>query len=157
MKITFPEGLSDIGYAAFHDTAWFNMHKGAVVIGDVLVGYNGESNSIIIPQKVRTIAGGAFLGYSAIAISVPEGVENISDYAFSGCTQIVKINLPSTVSYIGEHAFDLCPTLQSLEVSVDNSTYTTKNGILYDKSSAEELFVPEGKPAPESEKYDPRG
>ena len=156
MRITLPAGINDVGYAAFHDTAWFNLQTGAVVVGDVLVGCKANSSALSIPSKVRAIAGGAFLGYNAVAISVPEGVVEICDYAFSGCTQIIKINLPSTVTEIGEHAFDLCPTLMGIDVSNNNDKYMSENGILYGKEDGAELFVPEGKPAPESEKYDPR-
>jgi len=157
MKIVIPEGITHIGYAAFHDTAWFKMSGGAVVVGDILVGFGGAGNSTGIPKNVKTIAGGAFLGYKAIAVTIPEGVVTICDYAFSGCTQIVRISLPSTVSEIEPHAFEHCPTLQNVTVSADNPTYLSQNGILCDKTTSAELFSPEGKPAPESEKYDPRG
>lgn len=38
-------------------------------------------------------------------VSIPEGVEYISDYAFYECYTLKKVILPSTIKFIGANAF----------------------------------------------------
>ncbi|MBQ8942988.1 MAG: leucine-rich repeat domain-containing protein [Clostridia bacterium] len=52
----------------------------------------------------------------ATSITVEEGVTGISPYLFSYTSLIERIDLPSTVVTIGEHAFDNCTGLKSLTV-----------------------------------------
>lgn len=151
MKISLPDTIYEIGYGAFHDTAWYNMQKGTIVVDGILVGCKSGGVSITIPSNVKTISGGAFLGCTAIVINVPEGVETICDYAFSGCTQVVKINLPSTVTKISSKAFELCPTIQSVYVSEDNEYYSNVEGSLYDKEGETLIYAPEKQDSDDSD------
>ena len=55
---------------------------------------------------VKIIASGAFHDRSELtAISLPDGIEMIGDYAFSKCDNLKEIRLPKALTYIGEHAF----------------------------------------------------
>lgn len=47
-------------------------------------------------------------GLSAEVFDIPIGIEKISDNAFDACKNIVKINLPKTITSIGEYAFQNC-------------------------------------------------
>ena len=46
-------------------------------------------------------------------LTLPSTVETIGDYAFYGCTRL-RINLNSTLTYIGVSAFEKCTSLQSI-------------------------------------------
>lgn len=45
---------------------------------------------------------------------IPNGVTRISNFAFSGCTQLVGIVIPDSVKIIGMNAFDGCTSLSSI-------------------------------------------
>ena len=45
---------------------------------------------------------------------IPEGVTNIGDHAFYGCTGLTSIIIPNSVTYIGEWAFANCGTFEIL-------------------------------------------
>lgn len=47
---------------------------------------------------------------------VCEGTENISDFAFSDCKNIVTIDIPSSVKIIGSSAFEDCSSLESVQL-----------------------------------------
>lgn len=77
-------------------------------------------------------------GRSGEEFCIPEGVENIADYAFSNCKNHKRIVVPNTVKTIGEHAFD---ELACLEIVVlpNNITLLSTNKVeemkaLYNRS-----------------------
>lgn len=49
-------------------------------------------------------------------IAVPEGVENLRKYIFSGGCNLVSIYIPNTVTTIGSHAFYACYDLKSVNL-----------------------------------------
>ena len=71
--------------------------------------------------------------YLAIPLRSPEGdvVTSISEKAFFGNNFIRAIELPSTVSYIGEMAFSNCSELVYISVDKDNKVFTDVGGILF--------------------------
>ena len=45
---------------------------------------------------------------------LPEGIEEIGNFAFFGCSDLAEIVLPSTLRRIGEEAFVFCPSLTEI-------------------------------------------
>ncbi|MBP3761198.1 MAG: leucine-rich repeat domain-containing protein, partial [Ruminococcus sp.] len=73
---------------------------------EVLVSYNGESHSIVVPYGVKVISSGVFKGKSWITdIILPEGLNEIGDNAFKGCRKLERINFPESLTKIGDFAF----------------------------------------------------
>ncbi len=90
--------------------------------------YWGDATQVIIPSVAN--------GYE---------VTGIEDYAFLDKTGITSITIPSTVTSIGDNAFDTCSSLESIIVAEDNAAYSSVNGVLYNKSKTELICYPEGK------------
>lgn len=79
---------------------------------------------------------------------VPDGVECIYDYAFSGCQVLESVTIPSSVVEIYKRysgVFLHCHSLTSIEVAPENRHYSSIDGALYDKSGKTLLVCPEGK------------
>ena len=76
---------------------------------------------------------------------VPESVTTLKDYAFYGCSNIVIITLPETLSQIGEHTFDDCESLQSIRVPMNKKEEFCKLGLEPYREYIEEIeeIVPE--------------
>jgi len=55
-------------------------------------------------------------GTSITNVVIEEGVENIGQYAFSGCNSLENINIPNSVENIGEGAFFLCDSLKKINI-----------------------------------------
>ena len=53
---------------------------------------------------------------SLTAITIPDGVQTISDMAFYGCSSLTKINIPASVSVFGENAFTGCSGMQEIYI-----------------------------------------
>lgn len=77
----------------------------------------------------------------ATSIIVEEGVTGISPYLFSYTSLIERIELPSTIVTIGEHAFDNCTGLKSL--TVPNGITELDDYIFTGCSSLETIKLPQ--------------
>jgi len=55
-------------------------------------------------------------------LTIPEGVQTISNNAFKGCKSITSISLPSTLTSIGVNAFDGCSNLVTITRKNDSVT-----------------------------------
>ena len=62
-------------------------------------------------------------------------VTGIADYAFSGCTGLTSITIPSSVTAIGDYVFDGCSNLASITVESGNTTYRSEDGCLIETAS----------------------
>ena len=76
---------------------------------------NGEEiHKLVIPEGVKSISMGTFLGCSDItSVTFPDGLENIGHYAFEGCSELTKVIVPNSVTSIGDGAFRNCEALVS--------------------------------------------
>jgi hypothetical protein len=64
-----------------------------------------------IPSTITTIGSYAFCSPLFTRIVLHEGVTQISNYAFNGCSHLNEIVIPASVQYIGESAFAGCTRL----------------------------------------------
>lgn len=71
--------------------------------------------------KVKKIPYQGFSEHNRLArLILPEGLEQIGDEAFVGCTALKEVALPNSVREIGDKAFSGCTSLVSFTVSDDS-------------------------------------
>jgi hypothetical protein len=92
------------------------VHNGEKLIA--ITGYNGTAKTVIIPSRingipVRKIADNAFKLKLLVEVTIPEGIEVIGAWAFSG-NKLKAVKLPSSVKVIAPSAFD-SNTLKQVE------------------------------------------
>ena len=74
--------------------------------------------SVEIPEGVVQVGESAFAGCSALAsVTLPSTLLSIDDYAFSGCSNLTSITIPDSVKYIGEGVFRNCSGLTNITLS----------------------------------------
>lgn len=92
-----------------------------------------------ITYKVVAICDEAFMGDNSITkVIIEEGVEEIGNYAFSGCFNLKDIFIPSSVISIGHNIFNCCERLCKIEVDNNNPKYDSRNhcnGIIATKTN----------------------
>ncbi len=96
---------------------------------------------ITIPE-VKTIGRKAFHGCTTLRkIELPQTLTAIGDFAFSQCEDMKAITIPASVTHIGTKAFMHCISLATLEVESNNTTYCSENNIIYDKTKTSLLHA----------------
>ena len=82
---------------------------------------------------------------------VPNGVKEIWDKVFVGCSNLRSIKIPGSVTWIGDSwnktcdAFEDCCNLESIEVDQSNGNYCSIDGILFNKNKNELIEYPQNK------------
>ena len=72
-----------------------------------ITAYKGNTKAVAVPQvldgyKVTKIDYGAFKNNrNIVRVSIPEGVESIENYAFSGCRALTSVTLPESLTSMG--------------------------------------------------------
>lgn len=76
-------------------------------------------NEIVIEEGILRIEEYLFLRLecdSLVSVTIPEGVTQIEYATFWGCSELQTVNLPSTLTAIGELAFASCDSLTSITI-----------------------------------------
>ena len=124
-SITIPEGVTSIGSWAFQ--ACSNL------------------TSITIPEGVTRISDGTFQGCSNLtSITIPSSVTSIGGHVFYGCDSLTSITIPEGVTSISSAAFVNCDSLTTIEVDPANTTYSSEDGVLFNKDKTTLIQYPIG-------------
>ena len=169
IDVAFPQSLRSIGDYAFRNCNCFRnivLPYGLENIGTRAFSYCW-SESIVIPETVKSIAQYAFDGTSPMSGSpinnaytisdclievltgtegdyvISSGTRLLADLSFYGCNKITSITIPDSLEYIGKEAFKNCHALSAFYVSEDNKYFSTdENGVLYNKDKTEIIMYP---------------
>ncbi|MBR1555958.1 MAG: glycoside hydrolase family 9 protein [Oscillospiraceae bacterium] len=99
---------------------------------------------ITVPDGITGIGEQIFGKYNSYVneVILPDGVKKIGVQAFSGCKNLERLNIPTSVESVGEKAFAETPWLA--EVQAD-SPLLIINGLLIDGNAAKgDVIIPEG-------------
>ncbi len=134
--------------------------------------------SVVIPNSVSAIEGGAFMGCSRLSeveipegiteilentfmdcsslnkVTIPESMNTIRAGVFCGCSSLTEIYIPQNVTLIGKAkegfgALSECESLINIYVSPNNKRYSSEDGILFNKDKTVVEKYPEGRPQKE--------
>lgn len=105
------------------------------------------ADEVIIPATykglpVTTLRREAFKNCKNItSLSLPKGLTTIGEYAVSSCTGLWTLYIPETVHTLEGDALGFAGSLE-FEASIRSPFFSSKNGILYNKSKTEVVRVP---------------
>ena len=126
-----------------------NNHVSGEVVIPSSVEYNGTTysvtsignsafsrcsslTSVTIPNSVTFIGNSAFYDCSSLtSVTIPNIVSSIENYAFYDCSSLTSVTMPNSVSSIGCAAFSNCSGLTSIDVALENTHYSSIDGVLY--------------------------
>ena len=119
--VNIPNSVTYIGMNTFSGTAWFNNQPdGIVYAGNFAYRYKGEmppGTELEIKEGTIGICGNAFLNCSNLeSVNIPQSVTYIGDCAFEGCGNLASVIIPNSVTLIGYSAFAKCESLTTITI-----------------------------------------
>lgn len=113
-------------------------------IGEDAFYWCSDLKSVSLPSTITTIGAYAFYDCTGITyFDIPESVTTIGTKAFMACYGLKNITIPASVKTIGTNAFADCKNLSAINASSDNSNFSSKDGVLYNKDLTKIICVPE--------------
>ena len=135
--ITYPAGKTDSEYV---------IPNSVISIGDSAFENCTSLTSVTIPDSVTSIGRYTFENCTSLtSVTIPNSVTSIGDDAFYNCTSLTSVTIPDSVTSIGSGAFSNCTSLKSIEVSGNNKSYSSADGVLFNKDKSELITYPAGK------------
>lgn len=130
---------------AKYDTTWSSLHDysddngGFSCDGYIMLRYYDavDVEEYKIPVGCKVLADSCFDLYDPYGpwenprfsrLIIPNSLEIIGDYAFSGCAELETLHIPASVKHIQGNPF---PSM--LPITTDSPLYVVKDDILYDK------------------------
>src|SRR5665213_1833891 len=156
--VEYPDGLvggymirnsvTSIGHQAFDSCG----NLTSVMIGNSVTSIGGWAfggdnlTSVTIGNSVTSIGDAAFYGCLNLTnITIPDSVISIGDSAFYDCESLTSVAIKSSVMNIGVSAFNFCLSLRGITVDTNNPSYSSVDGVLFDKSQATLIQYPASK------------
>lgn len=114
--------------------------------------------NVTFPQSLTSIGANVFYRCEHLNLTdttLPEGLTSIGEKAFYDCFYLGNINIPSTVNSIGANAFtihsnensssDPDPYFYNIYVDKNNNTYSSIDGVLFNKDGSTLICYPCGR------------
>ncbi|MEI6754490.1 MAG: leucine-rich repeat protein [Paludibacter sp.] len=149
-KIVLPLSTTSFGEAAFQNCYYLTgitIPNSVTSIGNyAFYNCSGIWGALVIPNSVTSIGNFAFaycLSISSLTLS--NTLTTIGGSAFFNCTSLLSITIPSTVNSIGFRAFNWCNALTQFIVESGNISYSSLDGVLFNKNQSSFIQFPGGK------------
>lgn len=137
--IEIPSTVTYIGDKAFHYLYGLQEIK----VDESNLFFSSENGVLFNKDKTELICYPK--GKEDLQYAIPEGVTNIKEIAFANNGWLKTVEVPETVTYIGNGAFRSCYALENFTVAETNSKYIAIDGILFNKNITELICYPSDK------------
>ncbi len=132
----YPSGRKDTHY---------DIPEGTAGIAPYAFSGTKHLEGVTIPGSMTVISAYAFRGSSLTGIGIPEGVARIAEGALSVCDRLLAVSIPASVTEINEGAFTGCNALTEICVQESSASFSSRDGVLYDREKKALLCYPGGK------------
>ena len=131
-NVIVKNGITSIGAHAFHE-------------GDIPNLPRYDIESIVIPKSVTNIGDAAISNNHNLKYVVFDNdsqLQNIGEWAFSGCSNLKSLAIPHNVSTIGRNAFSQCESL--VDVDLPKNIDKLNTGLFEKCTNLKSIQIPEG-------------
>lgn len=112
-SVTVGSGVTSVGSSAFKGcTSLKNVYYRGTLEGWCRIRFDLDKESNPCHNGAELYIGGKPLADA----NIPEGIENLSNFAFYGCTTITSVIIPDSVTSVGQMAFYGCTALESVKI-----------------------------------------
>jgi uncharacterized repeat protein (TIGR02543 family) len=122
------------------------LEKAISSIGEFAFYNINSIENVTIPSNIESIGYSAFYNCSNLEnVTISDGVIEIGQNAFANCFKLTSIFIPSSVSHIEMDSFWNNKELTSITVDSENISYSSENGVLFNKQKSLLIVYPIGK------------
>ena len=132
-QITIPESVTSIG-----DWALYGCQALTEVTWNARKCQDFQKD-ILLPSKRP------FSSSPITKFTFGDQVEHIPAYLCYNMSKLTQVVIPNSVTSIGEWTFSYCYALTDINVESENTTYSSENGVLFNKNKTRLLQYPIGK------------
>ena len=146
-SVTFANGskVTKIGPSAFE-----NSGLESIVLPSSLVSIGRSAfadtaiTEINVPRTVTRMDSYAFSGCKQLVnVELGAGLTSIGDYTFQNCSSLTSVNIPASVTSLSSSAFKGCSKLSGVRLDAGNTSFVQdENGVLFNSSKTEIQFFP---------------
>ena len=90
----------------------------------------GWTDTVLIPETVRSIGPNGICASGLKEVHIPEGVETLGALVFDSCEALERVTLPTTLKEVGGGLFAHCGEVVSVEVAPGNPVYHSAGNCL---------------------------
>lgn len=160
-KLTIPEGTKSICSSAFGDDYSFygsNLQKVSIPDSVITIGFSAfagcdDLKKVKLGKNITSIGAEAFSTCQKLAeIEIPNTVTKIGFSAFAGCEKLRYVTIGKGLRKLGNSdstgssvPFSGCENLKKFKVHKENKYFSSKNGVLFNKSQTELVAYPNKK------------
>ena len=118
--ITIPDSVTEFRFDIFNETPWLEAKQAEnplVIVNGVLVDGRTCTGAVTIPDGVTCIGEYAFyLCKTMTEVQIPSSVTRIVGGAFSGCWELQSVTIPDGVTAVEDGAFTRCYAMTSVQI-----------------------------------------
>ena len=137
-SVTIPAAVTDIEDSVFSECDRLTN----ISVDEANANYSSLNGALFDRGKTKLMC---YPGGKTGSYQVPAGVTDIERYAFDGCGGLTEIELPAEVNAIGAYAFLGCLNLSKISVDEANASYSSVDGVLFNKDKTEIICCPGAK------------
>ena len=144
-SVTFGEGITTIPYRTCMGStvSEVNLPSTLTTIKKQAFDHCINLKSIVIPDGVTTLEEQCFWYSGLVSIDLPDSITTIGNNVFGYCDSLKSFRFPSSMTSLSYNIFYNCLSLETIEITNPNFTFTHYNGFYYCKA-LKRVIVPEG-------------
>ncbi len=139
-SITVPDRVTDMGggcLAGCTNLQYVTLSSTMTKLYDATTDFELTLNGVSYGSKF-----GFFENCSSIVnLKLPDAIASVDERAFTGCSSLSKITIGASLTELGNISFDL-ETLTEINVSEKNASYSSENGVLFNKDKTKLIRYP---------------
>lgn len=140
-SITLPKSLTSLGYSVFQECRGLQE----IAVDEENPFYKSEDGILYLRFQDQAVLVQYPASKPAGEFTVPDDIQEITDYAFTPSLYLKKITIGPNVTKVIGGTFCECTAMQEFEIADDNAVMSAVDGVLFNKDATTLIQYPLGR------------